>query len=234
MLPSKQLYERLFSHYGPRGWWPLVGKGYHPGRFYVPDTPGERFEIMAGAILTQNTSWKNVGMALRMLHGRRLLEPKAILDLPEDELADLIRSSGYFRQKSRKLRIVASWFLEKGFHEAGPTAVPQREELLSLWGIGAETADSMLLYAFGVPAVVIDAYTRRILERLGFGSGGDPAIRSYLAESVEGMEKADALVRLNEFHALFVEHGKSCCSKRHASCRGCCLTAYCPAAGSGM
>ncbi len=153
----------MISHYGPRGWWPLIGKGYHPGGSYVPRTPGERFEVIVGAILTQNTSWNNVGISLRILHDRQLLDPEAFLRMPEDELAGLIRSSGYFRQKSRKLRIAAAFFLDKAFHKAGTAAVPRREELLSLWGIGPETADSILLYAFGVPAVVIDAYTRRIL-----------------------------------------------------------------------
>jgi endonuclease-3 related protein len=220
----------MYSHYGSRGWWPLVGKGYHPGRSYVPAAPGECFEIMVGAVLTQNTSWNNVGISLRILHDRLLLEPEALLKVSEEELARLIRSSGYFRQKSRKLRIAASYFLEKGFHKTGPASVPEREELLSLWGIGAETADSVLLYAFGVPAVVIDAYTRRILERLGLAPGGDSAIRTFLAESTDGLEKSEAAVRLNEFHALFVEHGKRYCKKRNPFCGECCMAAYCPGA----
>ncbi len=164
------LLARLLDAYGPQGWWPLRSRagtpgfdehGYHPGDYREPAAAAGRFEVMAGAILTQNTAWRNVEPALDALLGGRPLEPRRIADLSLEELAERIRTSGYFRQKARKLRALAE------FVEARGEEPPSREELLGIWGIGPETADSILLYAYHEPHFVVDAYTRRLLSRLG-------------------------------------------------------------------
>src|SRR5262249_22813805 len=145
--------EALYAAFGPQHWW--------PGR--------SRFEIIVGAILTQNTSWKNVEAAIRNLRAKRLLRPEALQKTPIAKLAQLIRPSGYFRQKTKKVRAFTS-FLSKTYGGSlsrmfrTPTAI-LREQLLSIHGIGPETADSILLYAGAHPVFVIDAYSRRILER---------------------------------------------------------------------
>lgn len=216
---ASHLFSLLLDLYGERGWWPLLsragnggfdGEGYHPGTYPVPELPRERFEIAVGAILTQNTSWRNVCLALRALHSRGLIDPVRILAVEEEELAALIRPSGYFRQKAARLKEFSRFWIEN--------PAPGRGELLSVRGIGAETADSILVYAFGVPSVIIDTYTRRILERLGRTAGGDGEIREYLAPAAREM---------NRFHALFVEHAKQRCRKRDPLCGECGLSPYC-------
>src|SRR5262249_45135190 len=146
-------FNALFAAYGPQHWW--------PGR--------SRFEIIVGTILTQNTSWKNVEAAIQNLRAEHLLTPRAIEKLPPAKLARLIRASGYFRQKARKLKAFTSFLfanysgsLSRMFRT--PT-LTLREQLLSVHGIGPETADSILLYGGKNPVFVVDAYARRILER---------------------------------------------------------------------
>ena len=168
------LLPRLLDAYGPQGWWPLRSlaggpgfdaHGYHPGDYRQPlDSPG-RLEVAVGAVLTQNTAWRNVEPALDALLGRGPLAPSAILARSLDDLATTIRSSGYFRQKARKLRALAEFVAALG---ARP---PARDDLLAIWGVGPETADSILLYAWQLPHFVVDAYTRRLLSRLGLVDG---------------------------------------------------------------
>ena len=209
--PLHRLYLDLLEAYGPQGWWPLLGHdgvnptktgsitGYHPGDYSFPRNDAERFEICAGAILTQNTAWPNVEKALRALATAEALNSDAILALPEPALAALIRPSGYHNMKARKLKEMADFFMKLG------NRVPERDELLSVWGIGPETADSIRLYAYGQPEMVVDAYTRRVLEQLGWVS----ASVSYEALKVYCLENLpeDVLV-YQEFHALVVEHAK--------------------------
>jgi len=206
-----RLYERLMAEYGPQGWWPLLGhagtnptksgavRGYHPGDYSFPRTDDERFEICVGAVLTQNTAWPNVERALASLASLNALTPDRMLDLDEGILRQAIRPSGYFNVKARKLRCLAEFCAGLGGR------VPRRDELLAVWGIGPETADSILLYACKQPECVIDAYTRRVFAHLGIA---DPAA-SYddLKALCERQLPRDVPV-YQEFHGLLVEHAK--------------------------
>lgn len=206
-----RFYEQLYGAYGPQGWWPLLGHpgthpgktgaiaGYHPGDYSFPRTGQEQFEIYCGAILTQNTAWTHVEKTLKILDGADALDPRAILSLPPEALAALIRSSGYHNAKARKLKELAAFFQDlRG-------RVPAREELLAVWGVGPETADSLRLYAHGQLEMVVDAYTRRILARLAFV----PESVSYEELKQHCVQNLPAEVTVyQEFHALLVEHAK--------------------------
>jgi endonuclease-3 related protein len=219
-----RLHELLLVRYGPQGWWPLGGRagrsgfderGYHPGRYGLPADPRGRFEVAAGAVLAQNTSWRNVEAALAALRGRGLLDASGLKAFPLRRLARLVRSSGYYRQKARKLKELASFW-------SGLSGSPERGELLALWGVGPETADSILLYAFHRPVFVVDAYTRRLLERLGWAVGCE----SY--EELQARFRAALPPHAplyQELHALIVRHAKEHC-RPQPLCRGC------PLAGS--
>jgi len=205
-------YQHLLAEYGPQGWWPLLDHpgcnptktgaitGYHPGDYDFPKTEAQRFEIGVGAILTQNTAWPNVEKALRNLQGASALDPVAMLSLEAEALGTLIRPSGYFNAKTRKLKTWASFFLEL----AG--SIPTREALLGVWGIGPETADSIRLYAYGQPEMVVDTYTRRVLEAEGLAPPGMDygALKKICADHLP----VDPML-YQEFHALMVE-----CAKR--------------------
>jgi endonuclease-3 related protein len=195
------IYESLLRAYGPQHWWPVSG-GFRPAEW----------EIEVGAVLAQNTAWTNAEKALRNLAGAGITSRRSLLRAEPGALAALIRPSGCFNQKARKLRTLAS--------SGGRSS---REALLSLWGIGPETADSVLLYARGKPFFVVDAYTRRLFSRLGLITGreGYDAIRSLFEQ---GLPKDVALYR--EFHALIVRHGKERCRKRPL-CQGCPLESRC-------
>lgn len=209
----REYYETLFSVYGPQSWW--------PGR--------SRFEVIVGAILTQNTSWTNVARAIAGLRREKLLSLSAIRSVPTHRLALLIRPSGYFRQKARKLKSFARFVdqhyagsLTRMFH--APTAV-LRAQLLAVHGIGPETADSILLYAGRHPVFVIDAYTRRLLERHALASPKDSYER--LRSLFERNLPADHQL-FNEFHALIVHIGKHFCRKSAPLCHSCPLNAFLP------
>ncbi|MBN2454665.1 endonuclease III domain-containing protein [Candidatus Woesearchaeota archaeon] len=183
--------------YGPQGWWPVNGK-YNKGNYSIPRNSEERFEICCGAILTQNTSWRQAAKAVESLRKLKLLSPKAILAAKEKRIAAAIKPAGYFNQKAKKLRAFAAFcYSLKG--------KPTREELLSVWGIGKETADSILLYAYKVPTFVVDAYTKRILLNLKLikKDASYEEIKEFFEKSV----KKDFKI-YNEYHALLVEHAK--------------------------
>ena len=211
------LYHRLFAAYGEQHWWP-------------GETP---FEVMVGSILTQNTAWTNVEMAITALKDAGAMNPGALRERPLDELAALIRPSGYFNAKARKLRALGEYLASYGdvvdlVFISKPLA-ELREELLSIHGVGPETADSMLLYAGNLPSFVIDAYTVRVLTRLGIL--GAESKNSY--DDVRGLfhEALPEDVGLfNEYHALFVAHGKDVCTARKPKCGECVLRNDCPAA----
>jgi endonuclease III related protein len=215
VLPELGLYyEALLRAYGPQHWW--------PGR--------SRFEVIVGAILTQNTSWSNVEQAITQLRREKLLSPTAIEQVPLARLSRLIRSSGYFRQKARKLKAFVH-FLTKQYNGsldrmfAGPTE-ELREQLLGVHGIGPETADSILLYAGEHTVFVVDAYTRRILERHNLTRGK----HSY--EEIRGMYEASLPPNaplFNEYHALIVHTGKHFCWKSNPCCEKCALRDFLPA-----
>lgn len=193
-----KIYLELYKAYGPRNWW-----------------PGETsFEVMVGAILTQNTSWRNVEKAIQKLKGKGVLNPQGIRDLKESELARLIKSSGYYRIKTDRLKS----FINFLFQEYGGDLKRMkrerlgelRERLLGVKGVGPETADSILLYGLKKPIFVVDAYTKRILSRHGLISEK----ASY--EEVQGvfMDHLACNEKLfNEYHALLVYLGKTLCKK---------------------
>lgn len=201
--PIRLLFDELLERHGPQGWWPLYDPRtgtlrYHPGDYSLPGG-ARRLEVIVGAVLTQNTSWRNVVPALHGLRRARALDWATLLELGAEQLEELIRSSGYFRQKARKLREVAACF-----HALRRR--PRRPELLALWGVGPETADSILLYAYGTPVMVVDAYLRRVLARRGFEHEASLPYEK-LRVWVEAQVTADP-AHLNELHALVVVEGK--------------------------
>lgn len=223
------VYSVLLNAYGPQGWWPVYSLRQTEGRDergYSDKPPGKlsplsRFEIAAGAVLTQNTSWFNVEKTIDTLSRSGLLDPVKILDVPQSELAASIRQSGYYNQKARKLKILAAFLLDGEYLQDGK--FPDRDALLGLWGIGKETADSILLYAYGVPFFVVDTYTKRIFNRLGVLTGDEEY--DEIAEKFSSCFKSDAAV-LQEYHALIVRHAKEQCRKK-PECNGCVLRESC-------
>ncbi|MCD6227360.1 endonuclease III domain-containing protein [Candidatus Micrarchaeota archaeon] len=226
------VYTKLLEHYGYQGWWPLVsmkGKkgfdnlGYHPNDYSYPKTRGQMFEIIIGAILTQNTAWKNVEKALINLYTKRVAVPEKIIEMDFTSLATLIRSAGYYNQKTVRLKTIAEWFNSTNFNI--PT-LSLRKKLLSLKGVGPETADSILLYAFKRPVFVVDAYTLRMFERLGFGKLTYDSAQGIVHKSFKTLSDDDKVKVFNEFHALIVAHAKEHCKKR-PMCEQCPLYNLC-------
>jgi len=210
----KKIYKIIYNSFGPQGWWPLTLEGFeskhHSG---PPKTENHRFEIIIGAILTQNTNWKNVEKALCNLSKNGLIDPIKIEKINKNKLAKLIKPSGYYNQKAERLKVMSRFLLKN--------KAPTREQLLKVKGIGPETADSILLYAFDRPVFVIDAYTKRIFERLG-----------YKAKDYDGWQRLfmDNLLKdsklFNEYHALLVELGKNHCKKKPI-CKECPIQKFC-------
>lgn len=211
----EELYRLLMEQYGPQGWWPLLKRdgegqdfvcGYHPGDYSPPRSRPAVFEVVVGALLTQNSSWNNAATALINLKRLNALSPSALLNLDQSLLKEAIRPARYFNQKSGYLCSAARWF------DTLPTGtVPGREELLALRGVGPETADSILLYGFHRFSFVVDVYTRRIFERFGLAVSGASyeSLRLLVEAALPG-----SVPRLKEFHALLVEHAKRYYSRR--------------------
>ena len=206
-------FETLSRTLGPRGWWPAR-------------TP---FEVIVGAILTQNTAWTNVEVAIANLRRERLLTPRAIERVPVQQLAKLVRPSGYFRQKARKLKAFVRFLRsEYGGSLARMFRAPTlelREQLLGVFGIGPETADSILLYAGGHPVFVVDAYTHRILGRHGLAS--EKPQYEVMRSLFETNLPRDPRI-YNEFHALLVKVGKHWCRPKEPRCAECPLSTHLP------
>ncbi len=207
-----EIYHRLLTHYGPQHWWPADGP----------------FEVIVGAILTQSAAWGNVEKAIANIKKAAALSPAALRLIPSSDLAQLIYPCGYYNAKAWKLKAFVQVLGEEysdDLEALFSLDIQQlREELLSIYGIGEETADSIILYAAGKPIFVVDAYTRRILRRLGLG----PASESYAAFQTLFMDHLPHEACLfNEYHALFVRLGKEVC-KRKPLCP-CCLSALCSA-----
>jgi Uncharacterized protein related to Endonuclease III len=211
--PLRAYFDSLLAAHGPQHWW--------PGR--------TRFEIIVGAILTQNTSWSNVEGALRNLRSARLLSPDAVRRVRSDKLARLLRPSGYFRQKAKTLKCFVEFlYASHGGSLARLFRTPTtilRHQLLSLRGIGPETADAILLYAGNHSVFVVDAYSRRILERHGLvhSKASYDEIRSLFETSLP-----DDQGLFNEFHALLVHVGKTYCRPGNPRCSGCSLARFLP------
>lgn len=180
---------------------------------------------MIGAILTQNTAWTNVEKALSNLRQINALSLDGLETLNETTLAECIRPSGYFNQKARRLKLFCDWYRSRGEHAGLATLDTDtlRRELLAVYGIGPETADDILLYAFGRPVFVIDAYTRRIFSRLGMISGNERY--DDLRHAFQNNLAADVSL-FNTYHALIVNHGKDVC-KITPLCRNCALQDLC-------
>jgi len=212
-----EIYQRLLSRYGPQNWWPA----------------DEPFEVVVGAILTQATSWKNVEKAIFNLKKADALRPAALRELELEELYQLIYPCGFYKVKALKLKAFANHLA--GYGDDLDRLFSQdlgelRQELLSIYGIGEETADSILLYAANKPVFVIDAYTRRIVSRLGLL----PQASSYSALQSFFMENLPRNTSLyNEYHALLVRHGKETC-RRAPLCQGCCLKDLCSSPRPGL
>ena len=221
-----ETYDYLLADLGPSFWWPA-------------ESP---FEVMLGAVLTQNTNWKNVERAIDALKKNDLLDPEALGAVPEEDLAELIRSSGYYRQKARKLRALVEWFSKYEFSlqkiqahfPKGRRHPALRAELLEVFGIGPETADSILCYALELPCFVVDAYTKRLWQRLGRSALGYDEIQREVHEIFEAAYPNRELVsHYNEFHALIVRHSNTRCKKRSPKCRDCSLADFCERESDG-
>lgn len=203
------IFARLDARHGPQHWWP-------------GETP---FEIMVGAVLTQNTSWKNVERAIANLKAADVLDAETIVAMPDRLLAELLRPSGYFNVKAARLKSFCRWYLEQGGLQRLRRLATERlrDSLLDVPGIGPETADDILLYAFRRPVFVIDAYTRRILARMGL-VGGDETYEE-LRSMFERAFGPDVPF-FNQYHALIVAHGKDICRPK-PRCADCDLARRC-------
>lgn len=203
----------------------------------IPELRNQRWEILAGAVLTQNTAWSNVEQALERLRAADITSPEKVAQAETPVLAEAIRPSGYYNQKARKLQILAQACLDAGWlpqqqpEEPSRTSSPTRHELLALWGIGPETADCILLYGFGIPVFVIDAYTRRICSRI-FAEHPPEDMPQTDTASYTDMQRwfTDQLPRdivlYNEYHAVLVSHAANYCRARP-------LCAECPIGPQG-
>jgi len=202
-----QIYEMLHARYGNLDWWPA-------------STP---FEVMVGAVLTQNTAWSNVEKAIANFAD---LSPQFVQNCEITELAEIVRPAGFFNQKSVYLKAVTAWFMEYGFDVSTVQREPiekLRPELLSVKGVGKETADSILLYALGFPTFVVDAYTMRLCERyiLDVGKGYD-TVKEYFENSL--IRDANLY---NNYHAMIVINAKEYCRKSKPFCENCPLGENC-------
>ena len=213
--PLVSMYKAAFEQLGPQHWWP-------------GETP---FEVCVGAILTQNTNWKNVERAIGNLKERNLLDPKKLLALPPRELAQLIRPAGYFNIKTKRLRNFLKFLQEEYGGDLDRMSDERtetlREKLLSVSGIGRETADSIVLYAAQKPLFVVDAYTKRILLRHGLidEEADYDRIQEFFTDHLE-----TDLGIFNEYHALIVNIGKNFCKKR-PDCERCPWKKFLPEGG---
>lgn len=203
------VHDTLYAKYGPQHWWPA----------------DSRFEIMVGAVLTQNTAWTNVEKAIANLRDARCLDAKSIVEKAHSDLARLLKPSGYFQVKATRLQNLCRWHLANGGFEqlSRMDTSALRDSLLQVNGIGPESADAIVLYAFERPVFVIDAYTRRLFSRLGLVRGDEDyeELRCLFETSL-----APDAALYNRYHALIVCHGKDACRKR-PRCGECCFQEIC-------
>lgn len=202
----REIYDRLEGRFGDLGWWPAESA----------------FEVIVGAILTQNTAWSNVEKAIESLKRKKLMDPAGIVRSPAAALSCVIRSAGYHRVKTDRLKEISRFVIAECGGELrklkSKNTGKLREKLLEVKGVGPETADSILVYALGKPVFVVDVYTKRIFSRHG------------LIEEDAAYDSVQALVHrflprkrrtMNQFHALLVETGKTFCKKRSPLCEIC-------------
>jgi endonuclease-3 related protein len=202
----RKMYRLLERHFGDLGWWPARSA----------------FEVVVGAILTQNTAWSNVEKAIDRLRLKRLLSPAKIVSMRTSRLACLIRPAGYYRIKARRLKEISRFIISECRGELRKLRKADtgklRRKFLAVKGVGPETADSILLYALKKPVFVVDAYTKRIFSRHGLTSedASYDEVRSFVHSYFPQDERA-----LNQFHALLVETAKGFCKKRKPVCEKC-------------
>jgi endonuclease-3 related protein len=206
----EKAFSFLYKAYGDQHWWPA----------------DSHFEMMTGAILTQNTSWANVEKALQNLKNNNAINAKKIVSTSQEQLAEWLKPSGYFNLKAERLKNYSQWYLDNGEFDALKHQETEalRNNLLTVKGIGRETADSILLYAFERPTFVIDTYTRRLFARLGMFQGDEDydEVR-HITETIMGWD----VPLFNEYHALIVHHAKQHCRKKPV-CKDCPLDKICP------
>jgi endonuclease-3 related protein len=209
----RKTFHSLASCYGPQYWWPA-------------ESP---FEVMVGAVLTQNTAWLNVERAIQNLIGKNRLSAERLVAARHDHLARWLRPAGYFNVKATRLKNFCQWYLGAGSFAALKNLDTEtlRQSLLKVNGVGRETADDILLYAFERPVFVVDAYTRRFFVRLGFIQGDEDYDQLRLA--IETALGPDVSL-YNEYHALIVRHAREACRVRPL-CTACVLEKTCPATG---
>ena len=227
MVTPQTLYTQLVAHFGSQHWWP-IDQSYHQQHQSDP-----RVEIIIGAILTQNTAWNNVEKALENLKAHSTLSIPALVDVEINQLKQMIQPSGFFNQKAQRLKTFAVYF-HKNYHSNLDHFFQQpleimRNELLSLSGIGPETADSILLYAGEKPVFVVDAYTKRLCSRLPLQTSGKTYedIQHFFDQHLRKSYQREELVPLfKELHALIVIFAKTYCKTKPA-CLSCPLKNYC-------
>ena len=203
------LFNELNDHYGDLAWWPA----------------DSAFEIAVGAILTQNTDWRNVEKALGNLKSANVLSIEAILETPTDQLEMLVRPSGYFRMKADRLKQLCDFLQSNSFDALKKMGREHaRELLLCVKGVGPETADDIVLYALDIPSFVIDTYTRRLLERFGLYSA---KLKYSVLQATFHQQLPEDSSLFKQYHALIVEHAKVSCRKKPL-CESCALKETCP------
>lgn len=236
-ISLKILYDELYKNYSSQGWWPLVDlkpeinptqrgryTGYHPGNYDYPKNDDQIFEIMIGTILAQNTSWVNAEKALWNLAQKNLISESKLNKINLDDLSQLIRSSGYYKQKAIKIQNVLNFMQKNTISSLKKLEINVlRQNLITIKGVGPETADSIILYAFNKPIFVIDAYTKRLLSRIGL----IPEKSSYgnIQDLFHAQISADFIV-YNEYHALIVQHCVHVCTSK-PQCNKCFLNQHC-------
>ena len=229
MNKVEEIYSILAVAYGKQGWWPIfsIAAGRCEYGTGAPKDDGDRFEIVIGAILTQNVAWKNVEKGLESLKKNKIFTPRKLHKADSELIAQCIRPTGYFNQKTIKIKNFLNWFKDYhySFEELDSIKTPVlRDELLSVNGIGPETADSILLYALSRKIFVIDAYTKRVFSRLNYISLDDnyDSVQDFFHKHFSGTMR-----KYNEYHALIVAHGKDIC-KNKPLCFSCSLNNICP------
>lgn len=213
-----KIYGTLLQEYGSQHWWPTT-------------TAARETEIIIGAILTQNTSWKNVEKAIANLAAAGMVDFRKIAAAKKEKMAQLIRPSGYYNQKAERLQLFAQYVRDNYSGNINKLLRKRKEELraelLELKGIGPETADSIILYAANKTVFVIDAYTRRIFSRIGVCSSdvGYDELQQLIVSGLPKNMRAAAV--FNQYHALLVGLGKSVCVKHEPRCSECPLLGLC-------
>jgi endonuclease-3 related protein len=209
------IYNKLYNLYGPQGWWPLLSvdvsteKGvemvHHPLNYDLPQTRNETYEIILGTILTQNTAWNSAEIALRNLKALKAINPEKLLDLDSEIFKQAIRSAGFVNQKSVYIKEVTKFYIGLD------GTIPTRKELLEVKGVGNETADSILLYAFKQSEFVVDTYTKRIFSHIGLIDYNDNYNK---VKNLFETNLSQDLIIYNEYHALIVQHAKKYYSRK--------------------